>query len=72
MTWEDQSRVSRPRCQQALAKEARKSPRFSVEMPCLFSGGQGADCSGTVFNLSQGGCAIRSSAPSSRVTIFKF
>ena len=44
-------------------KDARKFPRYPVELPCLFSGDEGPDWSGTAINLSHGGCAIRSTAP---------
>ena len=40
----------------------RRSPRFSIELSCWYSRDNGSDCDGTVFDLSQDGCAVRKTA----------
>jgi hypothetical protein len=44
-------------------KEARKSRRIPVDLPCLFSADGPHEWSGTAVNLSREGCAIRSTTP---------
>lgn len=41
----------------------RKFPRFTVELPCVYSKDNGPALNGTTVNLSRGGCAIRCSTP---------
>lgn len=41
----------------------RKYARVAVDLPCTYSKDNGQDINGTVNDLSQGGCAIRSSTP---------
>jgi hypothetical protein len=41
----------------------RQFPRFPVEVFSLCSKDNGPDWHGTAFNLSRGGCAIRSTTP---------
>lgn len=41
----------------------RRFPRFSTQLPCLYSKDGGPDWNGTVINLSHGGCAIHGRTP---------
>lgn len=42
---------------------APRSPRFSVRCPVEFTHEEGVTGVGTLFNLSLGGCAVRSDTP---------